>query len=152
MVLNRPQRAKLARGLRQHSRRGYAAAAAAMRRGQARCGGVLMGMYRIEVSRVADRDRQAIIDLLRPDADDGRVFNGTVTGIGTISAFYEDREIAYALAFQCRMTTNSHVHIDYCPTDCPMREKREQAAAPLTEAERRQCAPLNGNRNFRLLR
>jgi hypothetical protein len=111
-----------------------------------------MGMYRLEVSRVADQDRQAIIDLLMPDADDGRVFNGTVTGIGTISAFYEDREIAYGLAFQCHMTMNCRVEIDYCPTDCPMREKRERADAPLTEGERRRCAPLNGDRDFHLLR
>ena len=111
-----------------------------------------MGMYRLEVSQVADRDRQAIIDLLMPDADDGRVFNGIVAGIGTISAFYEARAIAYALALQCRLTINCRVHIDYCPTDGPMREKRGHAHAPLTEAERRHCAPLNGKRDFHLLR
>src|SRR2546425_2889233 len=111
-----------------------------------------MGMYRLEVSRVADQDRQTIIDLLMPQADDGRVFNGTVTGISTISAFYEDRNTAYWLAFQCEMTMNCSVDVDYHPTDRSMREKREQVAAPLTAEERRHYAQLNGNRAFRLLK
>ena len=38
-----------------------------------------MGMYRLEVSRAADQDRQTIIDLLMPQAGDGRVFNGTAS-------------------------------------------------------------------------
>jgi len=111
-----------------------------------------MGMYRLEVSRAADQDRQTIVDLLMPEADDGCVFNGTVTGIGTISAFYEDRNTAYGLAFQCAMTMNCSIDVDYHPTDRPMREKRERASVALTDEERRHYAPLNGNREFRLLR
>jgi len=101
---------------------------------------------------MANQDRQTIIDLLMPRADDGRVFNGTVTGIGTISAFYEDSDTAYALALDCETTVFCRAEVDYHPTDQPMREKREQAAAPLTDEERRHYAPLNGNREFRLLK
>ena len=86
-----------------------------------------------------------------PQADNGRVFNGTVTGIGTISAFYEDRNTAYGLAFQCAMTMICSIDVDYHPTDRPMREKRGRASVSLTE-ERRHYATLNGNREFRLLR
>ncbi len=87
-----------------------------------------------------------------PQADNGRVFNGTVTGIGTISAFYADRNTAYGLALQCAMTMKCSVDVDDHPTDRPMREKREQVAAPLTNEEHRHYAPLNGHREFRLLR
>jgi hypothetical protein len=111
-----------------------------------------MGMYRLEVSRIADRDRQAILDMLMPHADGSRVFNGTVSGVRTLWAFYEDREIVYALAFQCDMTMNCRVHVGYHQTDQPIREQRQQAAASLTDEERRRCAPLNGNRDFRLLK
>ena len=112
-----------------------------------------MGMYRLEVSQMADQDRQTIIDLLMPQADDGRVFNGTVTGIGTISAFYENEDTAYALALDCETTVFCRAEVDYHPTDQPMREKRDQpASVPLTDEERRQYAPLNGNREFRLLK
>lgn len=111
-----------------------------------------MGMYRLEVSRIAEQDRQAILDLLTPHADEQYVFTGTVSGIRTLLAFYEERETAYALAFQCEMTMNCQVKVVFHPTDCPMREKRERAAAPLTSEERRRCAPLNGNRDFHLLR
>lgn len=112
----------------------------------------MMGMYQLEVSRVAERDRQSIIDLLMPQADDGRIYKGTVSGVGMILAFYEDRETAYALALQCEMTRNCRVKVDYHPTDCPAREKRKRVGAPLTSEERRHSAPLNGNRDFRLLK
>ena len=111
-----------------------------------------MGMYQIEVSWMAEQDRQTIIDLLTPHADDGRVYQGIVSGIGTFSAFYEDGDTAYALALQCEMTMNCKVKVAYHATDCPLREKRKQAATPFTSEERRYCAPLNGNRDFRLLR
>ena len=111
-----------------------------------------MGMYRLEVSHITDRDRQALLDLLRPDADDGRVYTGKVSGVPTMCAFYEDQAIAYALAFQCEMTMNCRVKVAFHPTDRPMRELREYAALPLTDEERRHCAPLNGDRAFRLLR
>jgi hypothetical protein len=92
-------------------------------------GEYIMGMYRLEISRMADQDRQTIIDLLMPKADDGRIFNGTVTGIGTISACYEDSDTAHALALDCETTVFCKAEVDYHPTDRPMREKREQAAS-----------------------
>ena len=111
-----------------------------------------MGMYRLEVSHVTDRDRQAILDLLMPDADENQVFAGKVSGIHTMCAFYEDQAIAYALAFQCEMTMNCQVKVAFHPTDRPMREQRQHASLPLTDDEHRHCAPLNGDRAFRLLR
>jgi len=81
---------------------------------------------------MADQDRQIIIDLLMPKADDGRVFNGTVTGIGTISAFYEDSDTAHALALDCETTVFCKAEVDYHPTERPMREKRDQPVAALS--------------------
>ena len=111
-----------------------------------------MGMYQLDVSRIAAHDRQTIIDLLIPHADDGRVYQGIVAGTVTISACYEDGDTAYALALQCEMTMNCRVVVAYHPTDCPLRQKRKQATTPLTSEERRHCAPLNGKRDFRLLK
>lgn len=111
-----------------------------------------MGMYRLEVSHVTNRDRQALLDLLMPDADNGRVYTGKVSGVPTVCAFYEIQAIAYALAFQCEMTMNCRVKVAFHPTDCPLQEQRQHVARPLTDEERRQCAPLNGDRAFRLLR
>lgn len=111
-----------------------------------------MGMYRLEVSHVTARDRQALLDLLIPDADENQVFAGRVSGVPTLCAFYEDQTIAYDLAFQCEMTMNCQVKVAFHPTDRTMREQRQSAAVPLTVDERRHCAPLNGDRVFRLLK
>jgi hypothetical protein len=109
-------------------------------------------MYRLAVSDIAvsneaQTERRWISDLMRPQADDQRVYN--VTEAPSIFAFYENRETANCLALKCEAVCSCRAAVEERPHELPMHEKRhitmiEQPTALRTLMEQHSICVLEG--------